>query len=156
MASCNNCFEDFIHPLVHEAMDKNQRFEEQYGTNDHWDWDADSAVLTFSNACNAKLRIHVSIVGTTQGDSWQWTWANPNIPHYSKLDMEKVREFGEAKGYEQLTSKFLTADEYTGWEMTAVAVHVLNALGSYRFPTGSGFCYLAYRKIDVVGVNEIN
>jgi hypothetical protein len=27
--------------------------------------------------------------------------------------MEKVREFGEANGYEKLTSAFLNTDEYT-------------------------------------------
>jgi hypothetical protein len=31
--------------------------------------------------------------------------------------------------------------------MTAIAVHVLNAFGSYRFPTERGHCYLVYRKI---------
>jgi len=65
--------------------------------------------------------------------------------------MDKVREFGEANGYGKLTTPFLDADEYTGWEMTAVAEHVLNALGAYRFPTDDGFCYLAYRRVEVIG-----
>jgi hypothetical protein len=70
------------------------------------------------------------------------------------LDTEKVREFGEANGYDKLTSAFLVADEYTGWEMTAVAAHILNAPGGYRFPTDDGYCYLIYRKIDVIGTEE--
>ena len=65
--------------------------------------------------------------------------------------MEKVREFGESNGYEKLTTPFLVADEYTGWEMTAVTEHVLEALGAYRFPTDHGFCYLAYRSVEVIG-----
>jgi hypothetical protein len=68
--------------------------------------------------------------------------------------MEKVREFGEAKGYEQLTSAFLDADEYTGWEMTAVSAHVLDALGTYRFPTDDGHCYLNYRAIEEIPKNS--
>jgi uncharacterized protein DUF6882 len=64
--------------------------------------------------------------------------------------MGRVREFGETSGYEQLTSEFLDVDEYIGWNMTAVAAHVLDALGSYRFPTENGHCYLVYRNIEVI------
>jgi len=34
--------------------------------------------------------------------------------------------------------------------MTAVAAHVLKALGAYRFPTDDGFCYLIYRNIETI------
>jgi hypothetical protein len=68
--------------------------------------------------------------------------------------MDKVREFGEANGYEKLTTPFLEADEYTGWEMTAVTEHILDALGAYRFPTDHGFCYLAYRSIEVIRLDK--
>jgi hypothetical protein len=64
--------------------------------------------------------------------------------------MSKVKEFGEAKGFDKLTTGFLEADEYTGWEMTSVAVHLLNAPGSYRFPAENGFCYLVFREIELV------
>lgn len=62
--------------------------------------------------------------------------------------MEKVREYGVVNGFEKLTSGFLDADEYTGWEMTAVAAHVLDAPGAYSFPTERGRCWLVYRKIQ--------
>lgn len=64
--------------------------------------------------------------------------------------MDKVREFGEENGYDKLTTPFLESDDYTGWEKTAVAEHLLNALGAYRLPTDCGFCYLIYRKIEVM------
>ncbi|MGD0800527.1 MAG: hypothetical protein ABR906_04350 [Terracidiphilus sp.] len=38
--------------------------------------------------------------------------------------------------------------------MTAVAEHVLDALGAYRFPTDQGFCYLVFRKIEVIGAEN--
>jgi hypothetical protein len=143
MTACDDCFQKFLHPLVHESMEK----------NDHgcrWDWDDGASTLTFSDAGKPWARIDCSVVGTTEGDSWQWSWANPNIPEHNKLDMERVCEFGEKEGYQQLTSKFLDADEYTGWEMTAVTVHVLRAQGSYRFPTEHGYCYLVFRKVEEV------
>jgi hypothetical protein len=147
MAICDDCFEDFAHPLVHESQAKNDRFREKFGQFARWDWDDERSTLTFSDPQKPALEIDVSIVGTTQGDQWEWSWANKNIPPHSKLDMEKVRDFGEANGYDKLTSAFLESDEYTGWEMTSVAVNILGASGSYRFPTDHGYCYLVYRKI---------
>ncbi|MGA2888246.1 MAG: DUF6882 domain-containing protein [Terracidiphilus sp.] len=151
MAACDDCFQKFVHPLVHAGMDKNDAFERRYGHHARWDWDDSSSTLTFSDPNQQSVRIHCSVVGTTQGNQWQWSWANNNISPYSKLDMEKVHDFGEANGYEKLTTPFLEADKYTGWEMTAVAEHILDALGAYRFPTDLGYRYLIYRKIEEVG-----
>jgi hypothetical protein len=148
MTICDDCFDEFLHPVVHESMKKNELFRKTYGQHERWDWDDDASTLTFSDAGVPKLRVYVSVAGTTEGDSWEWSWANGNIEAHTRLDIEKVREFGEQKGFDRLTTAFWEADEYTGWEMTAVAVHVLDAPGSYRFPTERGYCYLVYRTIE--------
>jgi hypothetical protein len=145
-------FEDVLHTFVHESIDKNQLFGERYGKYKRWDWDAETVTLTFSDPDKVPLRIDVAVVGTTKGNRWQWTWANRNFELRSRLGVEKVREYGELNGYEKLTSAFIDADEYTGWEMTSVAVHVLNALGSYRFQTDEGYCYLVYLRIQDVPI----
>jgi len=131
-------------------MEKNNAFFSRYGKHAHWNWDDSSSTLTFTDPNLPTVRVDCSVVGTTEGNSWEWSWANKNTPPHAKIDMDKVREFGEENGYEKLTTPFLEADDFTGWEMTAVAEHVLNALGAYCFPTGRGFCYLAYRKIEVI------
>lgn len=148
MALCDECFEDFVHRLFHELMEKNDLFVDRYGKHARWDWDDISSTLTFTDAETPTVRINVSVVGTVQGDSWEWAWANRNIQFHEKIDIEKIREFGEANGFEKLTSAFLEADEYTGWEMTAVAASVLEAPGAYSFPTENGRCYLIYRTIE--------
>jgi hypothetical protein len=150
MSVCDDCFQKFVHPLVHAGMEKNNAFFSRYGKHAHWNWDDSSSTLTFTDPNLPTVRVDCSVVGTTEGNSWEWSWANKNTPPHAKIDMDKVREFGEENGYEKLTTPFLEADDFTGWEMTAVAEHVLNALGAYCFPTGRGFCYLAYRKIEVI------
>jgi len=151
MALCDDCFEEFVHPLIHAAMSKNEAFFQKYGRHQRWGWDNVASTLTFSDSNLPTVAIHCSVVGTTEGDSWEWSWANENFPAYSKLDMDRVRAFGEANGYEKLTTPFLDADEYTGWAMTPVAEHILDAPGAYRFPTDDGFCYLAFRDVQVLG-----
>ena len=148
MALCDDCFDDFVHPLSHELMAKNERFREQFGIFARWHWDSESATLTFSDPQKPTLRVAVSVVGTTEGNSWEWAWANRNFEPHTKINIDKIREFGEANGSEKLTSGFLDSDEYTGWEMTAIAAHILDAPGAYRFPTDRGHCYLIYRKIE--------
>jgi hypothetical protein len=155
MTTCDDCFREFVHPLIHAGMEKNDAFFSKFGRHKRWDWDDSSATLIFSDATLPTVRVRCSMVGTTEGDSWQWSWANKNVPLLKKTDMEKVREFGETHGYEKLTAPFLVADEYTGWEMTAVTEHVLDALGGYRFPTDDGFCYLAFRSVEAVHAQEI-
>src|SRR5258708_27575319 len=53
----------------------------------------------------------------------------------SKMGIDEVLKFGEANSFHQLTSPFLDADEYTGWQLTAVAAHILNAPGADRKST---------------------
>ena len=150
MTVCDDCFQEYLHPIVHELMDKNEQFFVRYGRHNRYDWDDDAVTLTFSDPVLLTVRIDVTVVGSTEGDSWEWSWANSNYEVRSKLDMEKVREFGQKNGYYKLTTAFLEANEYTGWEMTAVAAHVLGALGAFRFATEHGYCYLIYRKIDEI------
>jgi hypothetical protein len=154
MTVCDDCFNEFLHPLVHELAIKNDRFNERYGHYDRWDWNVESATIIFSDPQKPTLVIDVTVVGTTEGNSWEWTWANANFPAHTKIGMDTVRELGETKGYGQLTTAFLDADEYTGWEMTAIAAHLLNALGAYRFPTDSGYCYLVYRCINEIAAGK--
>jgi hypothetical protein len=67
MVEQEESFEDFIHPFVHEVIEKNEGLEKLYGKHSCWDWDADSATLTLSDTANSTLRIEVTVVGTTEG-----------------------------------------------------------------------------------------
>jgi len=153
LSNVGESFDELLHELVHESMEKNEQFWKRHGRYKRWDWDDEAVTLTFSDPKKQTLRIQVTVVGTTKGNRWQWTWANRNFEERSRIGMEKVREFGEANGYKQLTTAFLDADEHTGWEMTSIASHVLKALGSYRFPTDEGFCYLVFRNIESTTVH---
>ena len=148
MALCDGCFDDFVHPICHELEKKNNLFFETYGRHKRWDWDDEAVTLTFSDPVLPTVCIDVSIVGTVEGTSWQWSWANRNLSERETGEMEKVRAYGEANALEKLTTPFLEADEYTGWEMTAVAAHILDAPGAYSFPTERGRCFLLYRQIE--------
>jgi len=146
-------YQKFVHPLIHAGMDKNDAFTRHYGDHAHWDWDDSSSTLTFSDLICRRCVFIVRWLGV-QRELLAMVMGKQNTPPHAKLDMDKVREFGVENGYDKLTTPFLEADDYTGWEMTAVAEHVLNALGAYRFATDKGYCYLIYRKIEEIGSYE--
>lgn len=125
-------------------MAKNDRWFEHYKIDSwpRWDYSMDEATLTFSEAGTPKVICQMQVVGSTEGDSWEWSWGNKNLPDPCKTLMFKVKEFGAVKQWDQLTSLFLTNDEYLGWECASIALHVLNGIFAYRCPNKGDFLYL--------------
>jgi len=66
MTVCDDCFREFLHPIFHKLMDKNNQFFERYGRHVRWDWDDVAATLTFSDPVLPTVRIDVTVVGSTE------------------------------------------------------------------------------------------
>jgi len=149
MSESDHEFDLFVHPLVHESMAKNEACNQQFKVGEwpRWDYDDEQSTLTFSKDGRLQVLAEVAIVGTTEGGQWQWSWANGNVPSERRALIDQVRAFGERNGWTKLTAQFLDGDEYTGWEMTSGAAHILDAKGSYRFPTEHGYAYCIYRDL---------
>lgn len=121
----------------------------QISTWERWDYNLDSATLTFSQRGMPRVVASIQVVGTTSSDTntWMWSWANRHLPDHVSVDVEKVREFGEVNEIGELTDSVLEDDEYLGWAMTAVAARVLNAKGGYRCPSEKGFVYVVFTEL---------
>jgi hypothetical protein len=150
---CDECrskdLAEVQHRLVHDAVSLNNKINKDFRLAEwpKWYYDSDQRTLSFLDNGVAKVTASVIVVGSTKGDQWQWAWGNKNYPEAERRMVEPVRKFGERKDWPALTSIFVTADEYTGWELTSVALHVLKAKGSYRFKSEDHFIYLVYREI---------
>jgi len=137
---CDAClemeYEIYRHARVHESMDRNERWMEQFkiGSWPRWDRDFVSSTLTFSENGDPKVIADIVVTGTVHGNEWEWAWGNPHLPAESQAQMGVVRDFGANKNWPKLTTLFLESDEYLGWELTAIAAHILEADGVYRCP----------------------
>jgi hypothetical protein len=69
MTLCDDAFNEFVHPLFHELMEKNDAFFERYGRHERWDWDHEAVTLTFSDSELPTVRIDVAVVGSIEGES---------------------------------------------------------------------------------------
>jgi hypothetical protein len=149
---CEGCLQEeyatYAHNRVHEAMDKQKTWFAEYKIDSlpKWNYSLEDATLTFSEDGKAKVICEIQAVGSVMGNEWEWTWGNKNLPLSCKSHMTVVKEFGEEKNWQKLTSLFLPSDEYLGWELASIAVHLLDGIGVYRCPdsqTPGYFMYLA-------------
>lgn len=148
-------YSEWRHDAVHELMEKQDALKKSHRTGSwpRFDYDLDAGTLTFSEDGAPKLVADIQVVGSTGPSDWMWSWANQHWPPAVVEDMEKVRAFGAKNGIEELTTEFLIDDDLNnlGWEMTAVAARVLNAVGAYRPPRANGGgLFLIYRSIRFV------
>jgi len=147
---CESCLEAeydaFAHDLIHKSMAQNEVWLKKYKINDwpRWDYSLEEGTLTFSRDGKAQVICEIEAVGSVEGDSWEWTWGNSNLPDACRSRMHKVREFGEEKEWSKLTSLFLANDDYLGWELASVSVHLLGGIAAYRCPDSEAPGYFMY------------
>jgi hypothetical protein len=139
-------FQNYLHTANHESMARNDRCASEFGIGSYerWDYDLREGTLTFSNAAVPRLIAEIQVVGTTANSvgTWLWSWANRTIPLGLTRAALEVRAFGRAEKLALLTKSTSPADEYFGWEMTAIAAKRAAAIGSYRCPDDKGFMYV--------------
>ena len=148
---CENClreeYEHFAHECIHESITKNEAWLDQYRIRSwqRWDYSLDDCTLTFSQAGETKVLCDVRAIGSVQGDSWEWSWGNKNLPDACKGRMDEVRALGQEKGWERLSQLFLDNDnDYLGWELASVTSHVLDGIAVYRCPDSETPGYFMY------------
>jgi hypothetical protein len=131
-------FEVFLTAATQELNTKQAQLTQDYGFGTHkrWMFETDKAKLQFFDA-NERLMIEADIIDlgsySPSAKTWKWAWAYESITPLLKAQSLRIKEleditdliiFGEDKAFE--------ADEYLAWELAAMSVKHLSALGCYR------------------------
>lgn len=129
-------YEGWKHEALHQLMDKQDQWQAEFGIRDlpRYDYDMGTQQLTFSKDGLLKVIADIQVVGTTGSENWLWGWANDHWPADVVKDIEAVVAFGEEHGIMELISGYVLDDDLNdlGWQFTAVAARLLNAVGGYR------------------------
>lgn len=125
-------FPDWRQEAFDQLQARNDRLEEEYrlGSWERWHYDLPTASLTFSAAGVPKVIAEIQVAGTTSmaAGNWLWAWANS--------EWDRVIDAGDL------------SLNGIGWELTAAAARVSNAMGAYRPPRDEGGgLYLLIRRI---------
>ncbi|HEV7402610.1 MAG TPA: hypothetical protein VGO11_06790 [Chthoniobacteraceae bacterium] len=153
-------FDDFLSARLAAYEEKQQNLREQYGlgTYDRWDYDQTTERLKFSDeAGRVVVEATVIPIGTwsVQSDTWQWAWANPSMVEPGRSRAAQLRGLFEATdGLDCFHAELFDCGEAQAWELAALAVDHLGAVGCYAGPAGPTIVFLAIvdiRKNDEAG-----
>lgn len=141
----------FVGLCHRELHDKQDALKERFslGAHKRWDWDQDRGELVFSNDGVPAVIAKIEFVGSTstQSDTWLWSWANPSVVESVRSRILAVRDFGEGRDFPRLTVPKWPAEEVDGWEMAAIAAHVLDGQGVYRTPDDAGLTFMVLTEV---------
>lgn len=106
-----------------------------------WFYDQLTGELTFSKI--KKLIIRYESVGSVsfRSNTWLWAWDNPHLEEKIRSEITKVRDYGIKRDFGKLITPKWEADEYDGWEMTAISAYLMQAKGAYRIPASDNSLY---------------
>lgn len=125
----------------------------------NWYYDQTTGELTFSDNGIIKLIIDYEEVGSLsfKSNTWLWAWENPHLEEKIKSEIKMVRDYGYKRNFKKLTAPKWTADEYDGWEMTAIAAYLMKAKGVYRVPTSDSLLYsfMIYKNIRFIDTTKL-
>ncbi|MGN6293919.1 MAG: DUF6882 domain-containing protein [Chitinophagaceae bacterium] len=118
-------------------------FQKMYSIDWYEDWFYDQLTgeLTFSKI--KKLIIRYESVGSVsfRSNTWLWAWDNPHLEEKIRSEITKVRDYGIKRDFGKLITPKWEADEYDGWEMTAISAYLMQAKGAYRIPASDNSLY---------------
>lgn len=126
----------------------------------NWHYDQYKGELTFSGHGIKKLIIDFEEVGllSFKSNTWLWAWKNPCLEEKVKSEIGRVRNYGHKRGFEKLTNPKWSADEYDGWEMTAIAAYLMKAKGAFRATSSDNMFYsfVIYKNIRWADIRQPN
>jgi hypothetical protein len=141
-------FDQFRDDCVEQISPLQEEFMKLYDINSYEQWFYDHGIGAFHFKADDGRNLYFKYVDvgsySTKRNTWMWGWNNDSTPRHVSKALEKVRVFGAARHYTELTEGLLHGDEYTGWELTSVTAKVLSAIGMYRIPHEHLYVYFAF------------
>ena len=102
----------------------------------YWFYNQSTGLFRLYNSDEDEVFFRYIPVGSysSKTQTWMWGWDNEHSIVQTRYATLLIKEFGQENNYEKLAKGYFPADEYTGWELTAISLHFLDGLGAYRLP----------------------
>ncbi len=141
----DEAFEEFLTSALDELWSKQDHLEKAYGFGSfaRWSFDQESGKLEMFDADDKKaLEADVVAIGSYASDSssWKWAWSNESLLPAQRAKAESFKVLGELTGIGLFTEEaaFSVEDENMAWELAAMCIRHLGAMGVYKAPSSSG------------------
>ncbi|MBU5483737.1 hypothetical protein KQI86_05295 [Clostridium sp. MSJ-11] len=143
-------FFDFLEECYLEMLQKQDNLIKDYNIteyDEYW-YNQRRKVLQFKNNDIVQLEFSTIFIGTWahKKNTWLWAWANSGMTEEIREDSEQIKELANLTGNDIFIEPHFQCDEEMAYEITALAVHQLNALGVYRVPGELSNLFIAIMK----------
>jgi hypothetical protein len=140
----NEEFEEYLSNAHRELNEKQERLRLDYdiGSLPRWWFDQDTEQLQFhDSAGNVAIVANVIPIGSFSPNSntWKWAWCNESLTSSLRKKSLPLKQLESITGFKVFVSEEpCKADEYIAWELAALGVMHLKAMGCYRAPSSNG------------------
>lgn len=144
--------EGFVVSSVAALQEKQDALADAYGIGRYtrfW-FDQPSGTLEFRDEREEpSLSAEVIPIGSfsPRSKTWMWAWANNSILPALRERANRFRGLAEVTGMPLLAQEVLNVTEEMPWEITAMAVRHIDAIGAYRAPGRASDLYLAIIRV---------
>jgi hypothetical protein len=135
-------FYAFLETARAELEQKQAALTREYGFGSFsrfWHDQEQERLRFFDAADNLALEVSVIYLGSyvEQAHTWQWAWANKSMLPHVRQQAAPIRALHELTGVEIFDEEDVIEidDEAMAWELAAMAIKHLGALGGYRAPS---------------------
>ncbi|WP_448650365.1 DUF6882 domain-containing protein [Pseudomonas fluorescens] len=135
-------FESLLETAMAALRNKQEQLHRDYGLGNmaRWWLDQETATVQFFDE-DDRLAVEAQVLNigsfSPRHCSWLWAWSNPTVFPALREKALPLKQLQTLAGAECFGAEeaITLEDEGMAWELAAVAVHHLNALGCYRAPT---------------------
>ncbi|NNJ19189.1 hypothetical protein CSV86_030885 [Pseudomonas putida CSV86] len=159
----NEHFDRFLRSAKDELKEKQQLLETEHHLAGHarWSFDQEAGLLEMYDLDDNKVvEADVIPIGSHAGNenTWRWAWSNETLLPRHRERSAPLKALGDLTGLDLFVSEqaFSIDDEPMAWELAAISVKYLNALGVYRAPYGQMNSFLALTGVRRVGEGSGN
>ena len=149
-------FDQYREESLADLRRKQRMLSATYGLGewkDFW-YEQETSKLQFKDATGTvRVEAVVLPIGSfsSKSNTWLWSWANESLINTARARSERIKELYEITGLELFRNTGSgDFDEEMAWEITAMAVRHVNALGCYRMPFGTSQFFEAIESIVAV------
>lgn len=154
----NEQFDEFVDKCYEELEQKQDElfYTFNIGIYEKYWFDQLTKTLQFKNGEEVLLEFHIVCIGTWahQKNSWRWGWANESFTNEIKAESAILRGLLEYTEYGLFEKIEFECDESMAYEIVAMAVNHLNALGMYKIPGEKSDLFVALMRNNVYIMNS--
>jgi hypothetical protein len=149
-------FDSFVATCNAELEEKQAALEQQFGLGRYarWAYDGTTGLLTFADDRGVTVvRAETTQIGSYSQNTqtWKWAWANASIPDAQRVKSLRLKGLYDLTGIDVFRQESFVADEQMPWEIAAMSVHQLGALGCYRGPAKHLHVFFALDNVTAAG-----